>query len=131
MRRLQAEFLDRTKRVAHRMVDVAESLESAGRSQRVVGRIVDQIVGSGTSVGANTREAGEAVSRADFCRCLGVVLKELSECRYWVEFVSERAWISPPRLAGLIDEATELSRVVNTIIARTRRNGMMITRPSR
>jgi len=104
------------------MVDVAESLEGAKRSHKLVGRIVDQMVGAGTSVGANVHEADEALSRKDFCKALGIVLKELSESRFWLEFVRERGWITASRLVDLEKEADELSRVFSVIVARTKVN---------
>lgn len=120
MRRLDDKFLVRTKRFAHRMVDVAERIESSGKRRVVTQRIVGQIVGAGTSVGANAREADEAMSRADFCKSLGIVLKELSESRYWIEFVGERNWIKPARLQSLLDESIELSKVFFVMVARSR-----------
>lgn len=122
MRRLDDKFLIRTKRFSHRMVDVAETLERGSKSKWVVGRIVSQMVGAGTSVGANTREADEAVSRPDFCKALGTVLKELSESRFWLEFVGERNWIRSARLKDLLREADELTRLFSVIVARVRRN---------
>lgn len=120
MRRLKGEFLDRTCAYAHRMVDVAEELERKVRSRRVVGRVVDQLVGCGTSVAANTREADEAVSLADFCRSLGTVIKELAEGGFWLSFVGDRGWIPSDLLAVLRQENAELTRIVHVIIARTR-----------
>jgi four helix bundle protein len=49
--------------------------------------------GSGTSVGANIFEADEAMSRPDFCRMLGIVIKELNETRFWLRLVVARKWI--------------------------------------
>lgn len=121
MRRLNREIPDRTKVFSHRVVDVAEVLESKRRS-RVCGRIVDQMAGSETSVGANTREADEAVSRKNFTRSLGIVLKELGESRYWIEFVGERAWIPSKRLVALLNEAEQLTKIFHTMISRTKIN---------
>jgi len=101
------------------MVDVAEDLGSAGRSRRVV----EQMIGCGTSVGANIAEADEALSRADFCKCLGIVTKELSECRFWLRFIAKRAWIPPPRLSALELESTELKSIFGAMLSRTRRKG--------
>lgn len=122
MRRLKSELLERTKKFGHRMVDVAEAIEQTKKSSRVTGRIIDQVVGCGTSVGANFREADEALSRADFCKCLGIALKELGESRYWIEFVAERSWVQSGRLDQLANEATELVKLTNTLISRTRRS---------
>lgn len=120
MRRLQQEFLDRTKRFAHRVVDVAEAVAAGRRAPRIRDRIIDQMVGSGTSVGANIREADEAISRKDFTKSLGVVLKELGETRFWLEFVGERGWVPSRRLTELLAESEELTRICNTVVSRTK-----------
>jgi four helix bundle protein len=80
------------------------------------------MVGAGTSIGANVREASEALSRKDFAKALGIALKELAESRYWLEFVRERNWIKPLRLGSLEKEGDELARVLNVIVARTKAN---------
>ncbi len=117
MGRLKPETLDRCHAFSQRVVDVAEAVSRRTRSQR----IMDQIIGAGTSVGANVWEASEAMSRADFCKSLGVAVKELSETRFWLRFVSERGWIQGDRLRPLADEATELQRIFGAMIHRTRR----------
>lgn len=122
MARLKKEFTDRTKKFSHRMVDVAEALARTKIASRVKGRIIDQMVGAGTSIGANVREASEALSSKDFVKALGISLKELGESRYWLEFVRERNRIKAPRLAFLEKEGDELARILNVIIARTKRN---------
>ena len=76
--RLQQELMERAESFSHRVVDVAESLEQQKRSRR----IIDQMIGSGTSVGANVCESDEALSRPDFCKGLAIALKELGETRY-------------------------------------------------
>lgn len=131
MWRLDREFLERTKAFAHRVVDVAESIAAHEQSGRMRSRVIDQMVGAGTSVAANTREADEALSRADFCKSLGIVLKELAESRFWLEFVSEREWVKASRVDGLLDEASQLSRIVSTMVGRTRRRDRDKVRPTR
>ena len=114
--RLSDELLGRSEDFAHRVVDLAESLESAGKSRRVV----DQLIGSGTSVAANLFEAAEALSRKDFCKLLGISIKEANETRFWIRFVLRRGWVDPSRLDGLEQEALELKRILGSMLARTR-----------
>ncbi|MCC6661965.1 MAG: four helix bundle protein [Phycisphaerales bacterium] len=115
---MSAELLSRGKTFSHRVADVTEVLEAKRRSRR----IVDQLFGSGTSVGANLYEADDAVSRKDFCKSLGTVLKELGETRFWLEFVGERGWIQQKRLVPLIGECQEMKRLFGTMLARIKRN---------
>lgn len=116
MGRLQAELLDRVVLFGDRFVRLAEHLSESGRSRRVV----DQIIAAATSVGANTYEADEALSRADFAKCIGIVLKELNECRFWIALVERRAWVASPQLSDLAAETLELKRLFGAILTRTR-----------
>ena len=120
MSRFRPPTIERVDDFTHRVVDVAEEIEHAGRSRRVV----DQLVGCGTSVGANLSEADEALSRADFCKTLGIIVKELNECRYWLRFVARRGWIRPSRLDPLQQEASELKSIFGSMLLRTRRRGL-------
>jgi four helix bundle protein len=116
--RLKPDFVQRVEMFSHRVVDVAEVLEEQNRSRR----IVDQMTGSGTSVGANICETDEALSAADFCRRLGVALKELAEVRYWLRFPVSRGWLPAERLAAIQDEAGELRRIFGAMLAKTRQS---------
>jgi four helix bundle protein len=114
--RLKAETLDRVERFADRVLDVVESIEGQRRSRR----ILDQMACSGTSVGANIFEADQAMSVKDIGKTLGIVLKELSETKFWLRLVSRRGWIKPARLAALLKETDELLAIFNTVIFRTK-----------
>lgn len=116
MGRLRPEFIERVTGFAHRVVDVAEVLEADKRS----GRIVEQMVGSGTSAAANICESDEAMSRADFCKGLGIANKEIVETLFWLRFVGQRGWVKPDRVSGLIEEAQELKKIVGTILNKSR-----------
>ena len=64
------------------------------------GAIIEyQLVKAGTSVGANYREANRAESRADFIHKIGIVEKECSESRFWLELCSEAHLGDVERLA--------------------------------
>lgn len=116
--RLRPELVQRADDFSHRVVDVAEVLNADRRPRR----IVDQMVGSGTSVGANTTEADEGMSRADFNKSVAIVIKELNETRYWLSFEARRNWIRRERLDPLINEAGELKRIFGAILTKSRKN---------
>ena len=71
-------------------------------------RLIDQMVGCGTSVGANYCEANEGVSKKDFKYCVGRCVKEAKETKFFLRMVAT----SEPALAGearkLYREAKEL-----------------------
>lgn len=71
MGRLKPEMLTRIDDFSDRVLDVVEVLEKQGRPRRVI----EQLAGCGTSVGANLCEADEAMSRPDFVKTLCIVIK--------------------------------------------------------
>ena len=52
--------------------------------------LAKQVVRSGTSIGANVREAQRAVSKADFINKLGIALKEADETDYWFQLIDKK-----------------------------------------
>lgn len=72
---------------------------------QVIGR---QMVRSGTSVGANYREAHRARSTAEFVSKLGVVIQELDETAFWFELLIEGCGMPPELIGPLQIEAEEL-----------------------
>jgi len=116
--RLQGELLKRVTEYGTRIVMLCEQLERDERSLR----IVSQLIGSGTAAGANLHEAHEAMSRADFIKCLNISTKELSETIYWLNIVTQCRWVAPQRIAPLLTETNELIAILKTMIARTRNN---------
>jgi four helix bundle protein len=76
--------------------------------------VVHQLVRCGTSVGANYRAARRARSRREFTAKLGVVVEEADEAQYWLELVRDAGFIPPAKIEPLIDEATELVRILST-----------------
>ena len=120
MGRLDGSISERAERFAHRVLDVTDVLMRDRRPRRTI----DQITGSGTSVGANIYEADEAMSRPDFCKSLGIVIKELNETRFWLRLIVARKWIGNTRLAPLQEEAAELKRIFGSMLARTRKKDL-------
>ncbi len=116
MGRLRQPLMDRVDDFAARILDVAEDLER----KRVARRVVDQVIGSGTGVGANLAEADEAMSDADFFRCIGISLKESNETRYWLRLIARKRWITPTRLADLSTEADQIKRILGAMVSSKR-----------
>ena len=79
------ELSQRTKEFSLRIIRMVSSLPSSSAA-RVMG---NQILRSGTSVGANYREANRARSKAEFIAKIGDCLKEIDETCYWLELLGE------------------------------------------
>ena len=76
------------------------------------GRILSrQLLRAGTGVGANYRATCRPRSDADFIAKLGNVIEECDECAFWLELMVELGLASQARVAALLNEADELTRI--------------------
>jgi len=106
----------RTKEFALRVVRMFSALPKTTEAQ-TLGR---QILRSGTSVGANYREAYRARSKAEFISKCGDSLRELEETAYWIELLVDSGIVTAARLADLRAECDELIAIFVTILKRTK-----------
>jgi four helix bundle protein len=75
-----------------------------------------QVLKSGTSVGANIREAIQAESKADFIHKMCIAFKESSETEYWLELLRDTNYLDEPTFDYLHSECEEVSRLLTAII---------------
>ena len=101
----------RTKEFAIRVVRMFSALPKSTEAQ-VLGK---QVLRSGTSVGANYREACRSRSRAEFVAKMGDCLKELDESSYWFELLDETGVATPTGLEPLKKECNALLAIFTTI----------------
>ena len=102
---------ERTLKFALRVVKMFCSLPKTTVAE-VIGK---QALRSGTSVGANFREASRARSNAEFIAKLGICLQELDETAYWLELLVESKIIPKHRKTELIDECNQLTAILTSI----------------
>ena len=84
---------------------------------RVLGK---QALRSGTSVGANYREAHRSRSKAEFVAKVGDCLKELEETCYWLDLLTESRIVPAADLAPIKDECHQLLAILTTISKKTK-----------
>jgi four helix bundle protein len=101
----------RLKKYSLRILKLYDSLPRYGAPQ-VVGR---QLARSGTSPGAQYREACRAKSNPDFISKIEGALQELDESLYWLEILTEGGYVSARRLSPLQVETNELIAILVTI----------------
>jgi four helix bundle protein len=70
--------------------------------------ISKQVLRSGTSIGANIEEAGQAQSKADFVHKLSIAQKEAFETHYWMRLLRDSEMLRPPLANSLLDDCEEL-----------------------
>lgn len=109
---------ERTKKFALRIIKVYQSLPKTGEAQ-VLGK---QVLRSGTSVGAQYREACRAKSPADFVNMMGGALKELDETAFWLELLVEGGIVPAAKLKDLQKETDELIAIFVSSINTSKRN---------
>ena len=107
---------DRLLRFSVRVIKLIEALPATASSRR----IGDQLLRSGTSVGANYQEAQAAESRQDFVHKLQVALKELRESNYWLRMIQEAEIMPAPRMHSIVDESTQLVAIVSKCVAKAK-----------
>ncbi len=79
-----------------------------------------QVLRSGTSIGANVREATRAESNADFIHKLSIALKEADETHYWLELLKDTEFISEQAFDSIYKDCEELIKLLVTIINTTK-----------
>lgn len=115
---MEKDLLPRTLFYARKIVAFYASLPSSTVAQ-VLGK---QLLRSGTSGGANYREANQSRSRAEFLAKMGDCLKELSETDYWLELLSAENLGDRRGCVHLLQETRELIAIFTAIIKNTKRN---------
>lgn len=113
MKNEEKDLLPRIKMFARRIIRLYCSLPKTDTLAQVLGK---QSLRSGTSVGANYREANRARSKAEFISKIGDCLKEADETLCWLElFIGERI-VSQKKLGLFAAEANELVAIFITIL---------------
>ncbi len=110
-------FKQRTKAYALDIMRLSDSIPKSG----LTNVISNQLVRSGTSVGANDRAACRAKSVADFISKMGTVEEECDESIYWMELLEQSGKIQSAMLMPLKREASEILAMVVASINTARR----------
>ena len=102
---------ERTKVFAIRVIRLSVLLPNT-----VEGKVIrNQFTKSGTSIGANYREANRARSKADFKNKIKICESETSETCYWLEIIGELKWIEPQLVESSLNEANELLAIFTSV----------------
>jgi four helix bundle protein len=108
---------DRTRNYSLRIIRLYDALPARGAG-RVIG---DQLLRSGTSVGAHFREAIRARLTAEYAAKMNAGLMELEETLYWIELLEHSAIVPRKRLVDLETETGELTAILVTLIKNSKR----------
>lgn len=112
----QKDLRERTKSFALRIIRMFSTLPKTAEAQ-VLGK---QVLRSGTSIGANYREAYRGRSKPEFIAKCGDCLREIEETAYWLELLVDAGITAPGKLASLRQEIDELTAIFVTILKRSK-----------
>jgi four helix bundle protein len=97
----------RTKQFAHRCIKLTEHLPNTYLGNHIKG----QLIRSSTSVAANYRATCIAQSKASFIAKISIVIEEVDESAFWLEFVIDENLLSKEKTTLLYKEAQELTAI--------------------
>ena len=75
-----------------------------------------QLMRSGTSIGANVKEAMRGVSKADFTAKMSIALKEASESEFWIELLRDTEYVTEQQAESILSDCHELLKLLMSII---------------
>ena len=80
----------------------------------------NQILKSGTSIGANVKEAQNAESKTDFIHKFKIAAKEADEVEYWLLLAQHSKHY--PETTSLLNQLSEIQKIINKIISTSKKN---------
>jgi four helix bundle protein len=103
---------ERTAKFAENIIDFSKKLPQ----DQITKPLINQIVRSGTSIGANYSEADEASSKKDFINKISIAKKETKETKYWLRLIAYTLPQFKEQARKLWQEAQELNLILAAII---------------
>ncbi len=112
---MDSPLITKSKAFALEVIKVCNEVKQTKRESV----LTNQFLRSGTSIGANIREAFYAHGKADFIAKLQIALKECSESEYWIELLLESGYYNDK---SILDKCTELKRILIASINTAKEN---------
>lgn len=109
---------EKSKKFSVRMVRLKQWICNEKREYT----LADQILRSGTSIGANISESIDAVSKRDFINKLGISLKECSETIYWLDILHDCDIIDSNMYNSLCQDCREIYALLTAIIKKSKQS---------
>ena len=103
---------------SQRMVHLYKHLLADGQPRA----LADQLLRSGTSIGANLEEATGGFSKRDFVAKCSIAYKEARETHYWLRLLKHTDCLEPRLADSLLTEAEELRRMLSAIVRTSKEN---------
>ena len=110
---MKRDLQERSFEFAKRIVRLCKYLE---KKNGISHTLANQLLRSGTSVGANIEEGQASQSEADFINKYSIACKECRETYFWLRLLLETKMVSAERISDIINESNELIAILTTII---------------
>ena len=110
-------IMDKSKNFALRIIKLYKYLTTIAIDKEYV--LSKQVLRSGTSIGANVKEALRGQSRADFRSKMNIALKEACETEYWLELLYETEFIDEPSYNSISEDNKEIIKILTKIVKNT------------
>ncbi|MGE0561856.1 MAG: four helix bundle protein [Flavobacteriales bacterium] len=104
---MKNDLKDRTKIFAHQCVKLTEFLPNIYLGNHIKG----QLIRCSTSVAANYRATCIAQSKPSFISKISIVIEEIDESAFWLEFIIDEELISKEKVEKLLNESKELTAI--------------------
>jgi len=114
---MKSDLPNRCFEFAKRVVKLCQFLDETPGVPRIM---ANQLLRSGTSVGANVEEGQASQSQADFVSKYSIACKEARETHYWLRLLSESEIVPSERLNELAAECNELIAILTTIVKKVK-----------
>ena len=105
---------------SHQTSNISQPSDISHHTSRVpvhlqsVAALANQLLRSGTSIGANNAEACNAISKADFKSKSFIALKEARESLYWIDLLHRNSYLDDKQYQSIYDDAEELVKILVT-----------------
>ena len=114
----ESPLMIKSKELALEVIKACKEL----RNSKCEGALISQFLRSGTSVGANVREAQYAHGKADFVAKLQISLKECYETEYWLELAQKAEIVSEESVKSLLHDCGTIRRMLIASVNTTKDN---------
>ena len=115
---MKENLIEKTKKFAVRIVGICNMI----REQRNEKVLVNQLLRSGTSVGANVHEGNYASSRLDFINKFQIALKECYETEYWLDIFSRTGYITHGEYIELYTDCSKIRAILTASLKTAKEN---------
>ena len=113
-------LIDLSKNFAIQIIKICKVIKEERRESI----IVNQLLRSGTSIGANIHEANYAASKADFINKFQIALKECYETEYWLDIMKESGVINLERYDEIDSKCRKIRKLLSSSVNTAKENGI-------